>query len=229
MDEQTKALEMGTLNPSAKKEEAEEGPSFPELPPKGSSWRIYLQPFWWSTLLAKNRLVYGLNLTVWYLAQFIGAVACINLYSDGDRLMPCALTGTLANPDEASKVYDFPLVMVAIYHIVEWLRTTLLLTVSCIGINWSIGWYATMFNTLYGIVAYAILHMAYFSDDGKACKDVQEYRSAWILAEIIAFWVLFFVYSFPFMFSVCGGKDRAHATLEKAREEALAGDDEDED
>lgn len=172
--------------------------------------------------------MYGLNLTFWYLAQFIGAVATINLYSDGDRLFKCAETGTLSDPEESSKVYDFPLLMIAIYHIIEWLRTTLLLTVSCIGINWSLGWYVTMPNTLYGIVAYAIVHMAYFSDDGKACKDVQESRAAWLFAEIICFWVLFFVYSFPFMFSICMGKDRADATLEKAKEDAEK-DDDDED
>ena len=221
-------MEMGTLNPKEpEKKAADEEEAFPELPPKRSSWTVYLKPFWWSTLLSKNRLCYGLNLTFWYLAQFIGAVACINLYSDSDRLLPCSDTGVLATSEGASDVYDFPLLMVAIYHMIEWIRTTLLLTVSCIGVNWSIGWYVTMPNTLYGIVAYAIVHMAYFSEDGEACRDQQEYRAQWLFAEIICFWVLFFVYSFPFMFSICLGKDRADATLEKAKEDAENGEDED--
>ena len=191
----------------------------PPLPDKRSSWKVYLKPYWWSMLLSHNKLIYGINLTVWYLAQFIGAVACINLYSDADRLIPCALTGDLADPDEATKVFDFPLVMIAIFHMVEWVRTSLLLTVSCIGVNWSIGWYVTSLNTLYGLIAYAIAHMAYLSDDGKACKETQENRAAWLLVEIIAFWVLFFIYSFPFVFSICLGKDKADTTLENAYKE----------
>ena len=117
------------------------------------SRKVYLKPYWWSLLLSHNRLCYGLNLTFWYLAQFIGAVACINLYSDGDRTILCA---GHTDPDKASEVLDFPLVLLAVFHMIEWIRTSLLLTVSCIGVNWSIGWYATTLNTLYGIIAYAI-------------------------------------------------------------------------
>ena len=54
------------------------------------------------------------------------------------------------------------------------------------------------------------------SDDGKACREVQEDRAAWLLAEIIAFWVTFFLFVFPFMWTVCGGKANADAKLVKA-------------
>ena len=164
-------------------------------------------------------------MTFWYLTQFIGCVATINLYSDGDRLIPCDVSGDLADPKKASEVYDFPLKMLAIFHLIEWLRTTVLLTVVCIGANLSIAWYLTMPNTLFGIIAYAIAHMAYFSEDGKQCKDAQENRSVWLLAEIIAFWVLFFIYSFPFAITLCCGKRRAHETLEKAYQKSLEEDD----
>jgi lysylphosphatidylglycerol synthetase-like protein (DUF2156 family) len=139
--------------------------------------------------------------------------------------MPCALTGDLADPKKASEVFDFPLKMLAIYHMIEWIRTTVLLTVICIGANLSAAWYVTMPNTIFGIIVYAIAHMAYLSDDGEACKDVQESRSTWILAEIIAFWVLFFIYSFPFVFTLIMGKRRAHETLEKAHLKSLEEDD----
>ena len=207
-------------NTVAQKEEEKE--EKPPLPDKRSSWKVYLKPYWWSLLLSHNRLCYGLNLTFWYLAQFIGAVACINLYSDGDRTILCA---GHTDPDKASEVLDFPLVLLAVFHMIEWIRTSLLLTVSCIGVNWSIGWYATTLNTLYGIIAYAIAHMAYLSEDGKDCGEVQEYRYAWLLAEIVAFWFLFFIYSFPFIFSICMGKDKADQTLEDAYKEDEEEDD----
>jgi len=211
--------------PETAKKQEEECDMLPP-PPEGSSWKVYLKPYWWTILLSHNKLLFGLNITFYYLVQFIGCVTVVNLYSDRDRLLPCATTGTLANPEEASKVFDLPLLMLAIWHMIEWIRTTILLTVVCIGVNWSIAWYVTMPNTLFGIVVYAMVHMSYFSDDGKACADVQTSRATWLLVEIIAFWVLFFVYSFPFLFTLCLGKQRANNTLNKAYEKAKEGEDE---
>ena len=85
------------------------------------------------------------------------------MYSDNDRLIPCAAQGELADSEKSSEVYDFPLKMLAIFHMIEWLRTTLLLTVVCIGANLSLFWYITMPNTVFGIIVYGIVHMAYFS------------------------------------------------------------------
>ena len=90
-----------------------------------------------------------------------------------------------------------------------------LLTVICIGINWSFVWYLLVPNTIYGIVAYIVAHVRYFSDDGQKCKDVQENRAAWLLVEIIAFWCLFFIFAFPFFVTMLMGKERADATLIK--------------
>ena len=47
---------------------------------------------------------------------------------------------------------------------------------------------------------------------------MQEYRAQWLLIEIIAFWVLFFLFAFPFVFTCCLGKDRADRTIAKATE-----------
>jgi len=143
----------------------------PQPPAENSAWKVYLKPQWLTILLSKNKCIYGLAITFWYLANFIGCVAVINLYSDKDRLIPCDVTGKLAVPSEASKVYDLPLLMLALWHIIEWIRTTVLLSVVCIGVNWVSIWYITMPNTLFGLVTYAIVHMSYFSEDGKICAD----------------------------------------------------------
>ena len=199
----------------------------PPLPSKGSPWSVYLRPYWLSILLNNNKLLFGFLITFWYLAQFIGAVATINLYSDKDRLMPCDVTGSLAVPEEASKVFDLPLVLLAIFHMIEWVRATFLLTVTCIGVNWVIVWYVTVPNTLYGIITYAFVHMAYFDEDGKKCAEVQESRGTWLLVEIIAFWVVFFLFAFPFIWLLCMGKDRADVQLVKAYEKGDKSDEDD--
>ena len=176
-------------------------------------------------ILNNTKLIFGLVVGLWYLTQFIGAVACINLYSDDDRLKVCVqeTIEDLAKPasekheltdsDRSSEVFDVPLLLIAIFHIVEWIRTTVLLTVILIGVNWVIFWYATTINTLFGLIVYAFAHMAYFDEYGELCAKAQPDRASWLLAEIIAFWVSFFFFAFPFMILFCRGKERADGTL----------------
>ena len=192
----------------------------------------------WLTLILNNtKLIFGLVVGLWYLTQFIGAVACINLYSDNDRLKQCVpLTNAdigkpaselheLTDPERSSEVFDAPLLLLAIFHIVEWIRTTVLLTVILIGVNWAIFWYATTLNTLFGLIVYAFAHMAYFDEYGELCAEAQPDRASWLLSEIIAFWVSFFFFAFPFSILFCRGKEKADATLVFAYEKKDDDDD----
>ena len=165
-----------------------------------------MKPKWLTILMNRTKKVYAVTITFWYLAQFIGAVAVINLYSDSARRIPCADEGDLARKNESSKVFDLAFLLIAIYHMVEWVRMTVLLTVVIIGVNITAVWYITVPNTIYGLIAYAITHMVYFSEDGKACQERQEDRASWLLVEIICFWVFFFFYIFPFMWTILLGK-----------------------
>ena len=196
----------------------------PDPPEAGNTWKVYLKNQWISVLLSRNKLFYGFYTGGWYLIQFIGAVAVINLYSDKDRLIICdsikEAGGEMADwPEKSSDVFDFPLLMLALYHMIEWIRTTVLLTVICIGVNWTWIWYVTTFNTLFGIVVYAIVHMVYMSDDGKSCNEVQEYRGVWLLVEIIAFWSLFFCCAFPMVCTILCGKEKVDRQLKEWHED----------
>ena len=219
--------------PTILKEEDEE--ERPPLPEPFSPWKTYLRPQWLTLYLNNSKLIFGIVCTLWYLAQFIGAVSCINLYSDVDRLNRCeplnpALLENdpkqpeLSDPEKASEVFDAPLLLLAIFHIVEWIRTTLLLTIICIGVNWVIFWYISSINTLFGLIVYAFTHMAYFDEKGELCAKTQPDRASWLLGEIIAFWVAFFFFAFPFVIMFCRGKAKADETLKEAYEK---GDDDD--
>ena len=137
------------------------------------------------------------------------------MYSDVERLTPCSNIGEMADPGESSKIFDTPLLFLATWHIIEWLRATTLLTVVFLGVNWTVFWYFTIPNTLYGLIVFFIVHLAYLGKDGYYCREPQENRSAWLLAEIIIFWATFFLYSFPFLLTIVLGKDRVHNTLLK--------------
>lgn len=204
-----------------KKEEEDEI----EPPPEPQSpWSTYLGNKWLPVLLNNNKLIYGFWIGFYYLAQFIGCVAVINLYSDVNRLTPCDTQGTLSSPEEATKVFDLPFLLLAIFHIIEWIRTTVLLTVICIGVKWLLFWYITVPNTLFGLVTYALVHVTYFGEDGKKCADAQPDRAAWLLGEIIAFWVIFFLFAFPFFWTMCKGKETADETLKENYEKKLDDD-----
>ena len=58
------------------------------------------------------------------------------------------------------------LYLLAIYHIIEWLRTTILLILVCMGGGLAIVYYISMANIVYGIVTYAFVHEAYFGERG---------------------------------------------------------------
>merc|ERR1719469_1426424 len=128
-------------------------------------------------------------MTLWYLAQFIGSVACVNLYSDIDGTLPCTMEPTheLSNSEKSREVFDLPLLLLSIFHIIEWLRATFLLTLILIGVNWAIVWYVTAANTLYGIICYAFVLMFYF-------------------------------FAFPFVIMFCRGKTVADELLKEAYE-----------
>ena len=197
----------------------------PDPPETGNRWKVYLSNQWISVLMSRNKLLYGFYTGGWYLLQFVGCVAVINLYSDKDRKIVCdsireAGGDPLDWPEKSSDVFDFPLLMLALYHMIEWIRTTVLLTIVCIGVNWTWIWYVTTFNSLFGIVVYAIVHMVYMSDDGKSCNDAQEWRGMWLLVEIIAFWSLFFCCAFPMICTVLCGKEKADRQLKEWHEDS---------
>lgn len=194
------------------------------LPSPNSPWCVYLRPYWITKLMHKNRLLYGSLVTLYYLFQFVCCVGSVNVYSDADRLIPCSATGPLSNPDNASRVFDLPLLLLGIFHMIEWLRASTLLTIVCIGVNITALWYITMINSIFGLVAYVVAQMVYVSEDGQLCGAAQPYRYMWLLVEICCFWPTFFLYAFPQIFIICKGKQKADETLAKAEEDE-AGED----
>jgi len=82
---------------------------------------------------------------------------------------------------------------------IEWVKSTFLLTVVCVGINLMHVYYAMAWNTLYGVIVIVYTMIVVFSENGQECAEVQSYRGWWLKAEIIGFWVLFFLYPGPIL------------------------------
>ena len=114
----------------------------------------------------------------------------INAYSDFDRFIPCKNNDgsyifygelpLLYDPQKAMEAntystdaYDLPLLLLGIYHIIEWSRMTLFLTSVLLGSNFLRIWYATSLNTLFGIAAYITCHIARYSGNSTLCAEKQ--------------------------------------------------------
>ena len=141
--------------------------------------------------------------------------AC-NFFSDTTRTNACTLAdGTVLEGDEASYVFDVPLLLCAIYHLIQWLRTTLLLTSIVVGLRCALYlWYATSLVFVYGVVVMAVCHIVYFkSEEGLACREAQTTRGQWLFAECAYFWSLFFICQCPPIYITLYPKRKIHQIL----------------
>merc|ERR1712032_184387 len=86
---------------------------------------------------------------VYYIIQLAGCIGTVNFYGDTDRFNLC---GDGDGPLAAAKVFDRAILMLAVYHLIEWIKTTFLLAVVCIGLNLMWIYYFFAWNTLYGVV-----------------------------------------------------------------------------
>lgn len=147
----------------------------------------------------KKYLTFGAFIGIYYCIQFMCCVSACNMYSDTTRTAPCILNdGTVLKDDDASKVFDIAIKLLAIYHITEWVRTTILLVVVCIGVNLMHIWYLSSLVVLYAIPVFVYIHFVYASEEGIACGEHQHERRLWLMVEIIYFWVIFWVFQVPF-------------------------------
>jgi len=131
---------------------------------------------------------------VFYSIQFLLLIFGVNAYSDVNYDMSC---GGLSSADSQA-LFDKAILLLTIYHLIEWLRWAVLLTVCFIGHNLIPIWYITTPNTLYGIVAHIVGLMALMTDN-QECKDLQESRVGYLKWNLIS--IIFFILTFfPFMY-----------------------------
>lgn len=131
---------------------------------------------------------------LYYVIQLAGCIGTVNFYGDADRFTRCVPD---QKPLDAASVFDVPILLLSIYHMIEWIKTTFLLTVVCVGLNLMWVYYLLAINTLYGVVAIVWTMIVVFSEEGQDCAYAQTNRATWLKVEIIAFWVLFFLYPGP--------------------------------
>ena len=132
------------------------------------SYGYYMLPSVFTKIASNRKLIFGGWCLIGYIGQFLLIVMCINDYSDGDRHIPC---GGHTSAD-ATTVFDTPLLILAIYHLIEWVRVIIFAVCVLIGSNLMIIWYITTPNAIFGLICYIWAHVVRFSDEGKDCANM---------------------------------------------------------
>ena len=102
-------------------------------------------------------------------------VGACNFFSDTTRTNTCTLKdGSLLENEEASAVFDTSLRLVTIWHIAEWVRSTVMLCITMLGAPFLSIWYATgIVTSLFGLVSFLLVHVGRFGEEGISCAESQ--------------------------------------------------------
>ena len=139
---------------------------------KLKDWKEYFMPESATKFMSKKWIMFSLIIGFYYLIQFMCCVCACNFYSDHSRFNNCKQSnGQLIKREAASAVYDMAIYLAGIFHVIEWIRTTILLATVCIGANLLPVWYGTAISSLFGIAVFIYVMVIYASADSKACKE----------------------------------------------------------
>ena len=181
------------------------------------SWGSFFKPKQLGTVLHKKYAVAAPIVGLYYIINFMCCVSACNFYSDESRKASCVspdgIVYTFDEDQKSSMILDTAILIAGIFHVIEWLRTTILLTVVVIGAtNLMWAYYALGLNTIFGIVALVFVHLSYFGE-GAYCKDAQPTRYTWLLVEVIFFWALFWFFQYPFWVLFCCKQEAVHDAI----------------
>ena len=133
------------------------------------TFSFYCRPGNFTKVISNLKLVYASWALLGYIIQFLLIITVINIYSDNDRLLAC---GGKPQGEEASKVYDIALILLASYHLIEWFRFVIFLVAVFLGVNLISLYYILYLNTIFGMAAYFVAHAKRFNETGKQCADI---------------------------------------------------------
>lgn len=125
-----------------------------------------------------------------YCYHFTWTVAGVDNFCDTTRNNICIAGKT---KDESSAIYDIGIGLVAIFHMIEWLRQTVFLTTALVNVNLMPLYYFLSINVPFGFVAMIIGLGVRFSADGVECDEAefgsgldQRSRGAYLRDQIFA-------------------------------------------
>lgn len=128
--------------------------------------------------LDRSWVTFSLFFGLYYVLQFGLALCAANMYAHSEADSACVdIGGTTFDGEglpESRSVYDTALLLLGLYHIIEWFRTILLLTVTCMKYEILMYIYNALFlNAIFGVIVALYAHVARFGAYGSECAGSQ--------------------------------------------------------
>ena len=123
--------------------------------------------------------------SVVYCYHFLSIIIGMDKYVHYSRFAGCE--GTTDFKD-ASAVFDMALLLVLIFHIIEWVRQTILITTILVGVPWLIAYNLLAINLPFGFVVSILGMITGFTAD-QTCIDAQPGRALFLQLQIITFFL----------------------------------------
>lgn len=104
-----------------------------------------------------------------YLYHLIWTMAGVNMFSSQTRLTGC---GGVTKADEASEIFDTAIALATIFHMIDWIRWTVLATTALVGVNLLPAFFGlTIINLPFGIISMLYALITRYSAVGTACAE----------------------------------------------------------
>ena len=119
--------------------------------------------------------------------------------------------------DKSATAFDTAIALVSIYHMIEWIRWTLFLTATLVGVNLMVVFNGLIINSVYGLL---VMIIALITPGGQGdCATLQPGRAKYLQLQIIPL-ILMFVFCFlPFSIFKMKGMQWTHEMYLKDPEE----------
>jgi hypothetical protein len=102
-----------------------------------------------------------------YIYHIVWAIYGVDKFCDISRTYPC-FPGQ--DPTKTASVYNPAIGMVAMFHLAEWIRQTIILTTALVNVNLMPLYYFMSINVVFGYIALIYGIITRFSGDGVACS-----------------------------------------------------------
>ena len=102
-----------------------------------------------------------------YIYHIVWAIYGVDEFCDITRSYPC-YDGHIKPPE----AYNNAIGIVAMFHLTEWIRQTILLTTALVNVNLMPLYYMFSINVIYGFFAMTYGIIIRFTGDGPVCSDI---------------------------------------------------------
>ena len=188
-------------------------------------FKFYLKPENKFEIVTKRWGTFTLIGGAVYIWHLFFTVMGVDKYTDITRKYSC--NGTpfdLLSDDqraENSRLFDTAIILVTIFHMIEWLRWTVFLTTALVNVNLLGLYYVMSANGVFGIIVMLVGIITRYSGDGANCvgEGMQPERANYLAWQILCIIVLFPTYFVPIIFLKIKGTEWCHEVFLEEPEE----------